>query len=83
MHVSKRGGRTELKSRQLEHKDQHDVRNDSQGIGAMPAVSTPERAGGRHRSPHGGDGADPLTTRDPWQHSHVNLSPAITRAKRR
>ena len=44
---------------------------------------TPERAGGRHRSPHGGDGTavDPFVTSDPWKSKHLQLSPAILKAK--
>ena len=45
---------------------------------------TPERAGGRHRSPHGGDlGVDPFTTNDPWNPASLQLSPAILQAKQR
>ena len=46
---------------------------------------TPERAGGRHRSPHGrdGDAEDPLTSSDPWKSKDLQLSPAILDAKRR
>ena len=47
-------------------------------------LMTPERAGGRHRSPHGGDGnIDPFMTEDPWKSSSLQLSPAIIEAKRR
>ena len=39
---------------------------------------TPERAGGRHRSPHGGDlGIDPFSANDPWNSVSLQLSPAI------
>ena len=45
---------------------------------------TPERAGGRHRSPHGGDAAtDPFLANDPWNLVNLQLSPAILRAKHR
>ena len=45
---------------------------------------TPERAGGRHRSPHGGDlGVDPFTTNDPWNPASLQLSLAILEAKQR
>ena len=45
---------------------------------------TPERAGGRHRSPHGGDlGVDPFTANDPWNSASLQLSPAILGAKQR
>ena len=48
-------------------------------------LTTPERAGGRHRSPHGGDGGteDPFVTSDPWKANQVQLSPAILEAKHR
>ena len=45
---------------------------------------TPEKACGRHRSPHGGDlGVDPFTTNDPWNPASLQLSPAILEAKQR
>ena len=46
---------------------------------------TPQRAGGRHRSPHGGDGSavDPFMTADLWKSAHLQLSPAILDAKHR
>ena len=47
-------------------------------------LMTPERAGGRHRSPHGGDGnIDPFVKEDPWKSPSLQLSPAIIEAKRR
>ena len=47
-------------------------------------LMTPERAGGRHRSPHGGDGdIDQFLTQDPWKSLSLQLSTAIIEAKRR
>ena len=45
---------------------------------------TPERAGGRHRSPHGGVGAiDALSANNPWHSSNLKLPLAIIKAKHR
>ena len=43
---------------------------------------TPERAGGRDRSPHGGH-VDLLVVADPWNAASLQLSPAILEAKQR
>ena len=42
------------------------------GTNLEQKLLTPERAGGRHRSPHGGDGSavDPFMTADPWKSVH-------------
>ena len=53
--------------------------------GDASQLLTPERAGGSHRSPRGGDGSavDPFMSSDPWKSAHLHLSPAILKAKHR